>query len=237
MGAECNLELGSNECLKRNAKYECIYECKKVLDYPEGIALEKMISIASDGIELARAKRGNLEARNQILKKLFPLIKSVVEFTLIKIGNPRIRMESEHLRQEIASVLEVSISQFDPAKSSLKTFMTWQIRGELSNWIRKFETDKRIINFLHELASFQDQLIVREESVALEEVVGRLDFGFEEVEIKDFESFLTIEEKEVVHLILGGYEMDEIPDKTGVSHSRLEELLNSIKQKTHEYFE
>jgi len=201
--------------------------------------IEALVDIFAFEIEISKAKRGDVEAKNIVFTQIAGLISYVVDTTLKRIGNPRILMEAEDLKQEVSTDLQISsLEDYDSSKSGISTFFTWHIRGALSNYLRKLNTDKRGINYSRSLESFQDEASRSNgnERITLDDITGRYDTNFEKIELREFVSRLSVDERNVLDLIMGGYEPREIPRKLDTTPLKLEDFMKSIRKKAREYF-
>lgn len=231
---KCKWNFGTDECLKNVENRRCLDSC----DYLKGLSQDDLIDVVVnfllDDSDILRAKTDEL-IREKVIKKAITFVNRIVESTLKSIGNPRLDMEKEDIKAEMHIAINISIDKFDMTKASFKTFMTWIVRGKLSNLLRMCLSQKRSINYYNVVGSLQDNADEDEKGGAYEDFIGTEDLGFNEIEREQFIAELSEEEQQVLRLMINGHDLKDIFKLLNISTIEVYSILASITIKSQEF--
>ena len=234
---KCRLVFGEDECRKAMVRDRCLDDCRHLKKLTHTEMVDIITKYLLKDSEVIRAREDE-QLRGKIIQKMLDTTDRIVDAVLRSTNNPRLISEAEDIKAAMQIVIDISIDSFDMTKSSFRTHLTWLVRGELANYLRKLLADKRSINFYHIAGSLQDVLQTSDgEEGTYAEIVGKSDYEFETIAIREFLDELSGDEQQVIRLMLGGYKAKEIFDILGISIIEVHEIIASIELKTTDFLE
>jgi len=235
--SKCSLVFGEDKCREAMVRDKCLDDCKHLKKLSHTEMVDVITRYLLKDSEVIRAREDE-QLRGKVIQRMLDTTDRIVDAVLRSTNNPRLISEAEDIKAAMQIVIDISIDSFDMTKSSFRTHLTWLVRGELANYLRKLLADKRSINFYHIAGSLQDVLQTSDgEEGTYEEVVGKSDYEFETVAIREFLDELSSDEQQVIRLMLDGYKAKEIFDILGISIIEVHEIIASIELKTADFLE
>jgi RNA polymerase sigma factor (sigma-70 family) len=235
----CGYTFGHTNCRRKNEVKQCIYGCSYLSGLDDNKLLQTIVEYLVNDDDITMARDGDDIARGRVIESCKKTISYLVDTVIVAMNNPRVTMEAEDIKAELMIAVDISINNFTPGRANFRTFVRWQLKGDLSNILRKLTTtDKRKITFLYGMKSIEKPISSGKEgsdAITLGSTLEYEETTLADMEWEEFFNELASDEIQIMKLMIEGYGRKEILSVLDISENQEHEILASIRIKTEDF--